>query len=125
IPQGYTQRGQVMGAAIGPGSSSQFLGADYLGERWQLGLFAGRIRWDNDAYYLTQEPFPLDHDVSILGGLRGGARLGGAWIDLELTRAKRMNFLFQNDATVLGQAGTWDFDNHTLRLTVTPAPLTR
>jgi hypothetical protein len=36
VPQGYTQRGQSLGAAIGPGSSSQFLAADYVGRRWSL-----------------------------------------------------------------------------------------
>ena len=28
--QGFTERGQVLGAAIGPGASSQFVGADWL-----------------------------------------------------------------------------------------------
>jgi hypothetical protein len=121
LPQGYTQRGQVIGAAIGPGASSQWIAGDYLARDWQLGLFLGRIRWDNDAYYLTQEPYPLDHDVSVLGGLRGGGRLPGMWVDLELTSAKRYNFMFQNEAKVFGQASTWDVINHTLRLTVTPA----
>lgn len=122
MPQGYTNRGQVLGAAIGPGSSSQWLAADYLARDWQLGLFAGRIRWDNDAYYLTQEPTNLDHDVSIFAGLRGGARIPGARVDLELTQARRYNFMFQNDIRVLGGGGTWDVDNTTLRLTVSATP---
>ncbi len=46
IPQGYTHRGQSLGAAIGPGSSSQWNAADYLKARWQLGAFVGRARWD-------------------------------------------------------------------------------
>lgn len=123
LPQGYTQRGQIIGAATGPGSSSQWIAGDYLADSWQLGLFAGRIRWDNDAYYLTQEPFPLDHDVSIFGGLRGVARLGPAWLELEYTRTHRYNFMFQNQSTALGEPGTGDVDNNTLRLTVRPGPL--
>src|SRR5688572_32980018 len=41
--QGYTQRGQVIGAAIGPGASSQWIAVDWLAPRWQLGGFGGRI----------------------------------------------------------------------------------
>src|SRR5438094_2608572 len=48
-PQGYTQRGQVIGAAIGPGASSQWLGLDYVAATWRIGLFGGRIRWNDDA----------------------------------------------------------------------------
>ena len=121
LPQGYTHRGQVIGAAIGPGASSQWIAGDYLARDWQLGVFLGRVRWDNDAYYLTQEPYPLDHDVSVLGGLRGGGRLPGMWVDIELTSAKRYNFMFQNEAKVFGQASTWDVINHTLRLTIMPS----
>ena len=51
VPQGYTQRGQVIGAAIGPGASSQWLAADYIRKRWQAGAYVSRIRWDNDALY--------------------------------------------------------------------------
>ena len=110
----------MVGAAFGPGASSQWIAADYLADRWQVGLFGARVRWDNDAYYLSQVPSPLDHDVSVLGGVRVGAQLAGAWIDLELTRARRYNFMFQNESTQLGAPGTWDVDNNTLRLSITP-----
>ena len=41
VPQGYTQRGQSIGAAIGPGASSQWLAADYVRDGWQLGIQGG------------------------------------------------------------------------------------
>src|SRR5439155_16837974 len=41
VPQGYTQRGQVIGAAIGPGSAKQWIAADYLRADNRIGLVVG------------------------------------------------------------------------------------
>ncbi|MDP9348463.1 MAG: capsule assembly Wzi family protein [Gemmatimonadota bacterium] len=128
VPQGYTHRGQVIGAAIGPGASSQWLAADYLASAWQIGIFGGRIRWDNDAFYTTPRSRPgpwggawQAHDVSVLGGIRAGYDLPMFRIDAELSTGTRMNYLYQNFG------GGWhDADrgvnvrNHTLRLGITP-----
>jgi hypothetical protein len=97
VIQGYTQRGQVIGAAIGPGSSSQWLGADYFGPRWRVAAFAGRIRWDDDALYFFP---PLDdnkwcaHDVSLFAGISG--TLSGHWgrVQAALTRGERLDMFF-------------------------------
>ena len=85
VPHGYTQQGRVIGAAIGPGSSSQWIAADYLGQRWGIGIFGGRIRWDNDVYYTYAGDgrFSKAHDVSVLRGIRAQYRFG--W----LTSARR------------------------------------
>ena len=132
VPQGYTQRGQVLGAAIGPGSSGQWLAGDYLGRRWNAGLFLGRIRWEDDAHNLVSRPVvpyiarkgPYSHDVSVLGGLRAGVRMAGYELGGELTLQRRYNYLFQNP-----DIGPWnpsppgtqvDVNNTTFRLTVTP-----
>jgi hypothetical protein len=91
--QGYTQRGQVIGAAIGPGASSQWVGGDYMARRWRAGLFVGRIRWDDDALYL----FPsttnkqLLHDVSVFGGIRAATRLRLGLLEASLTVGNRLN----------------------------------
>jgi hypothetical protein len=120
VVQGYTQRGQVIGAAIGPGASSQWIGADYSASQWKLGLFLGRIRWDNDAFYRQPTGITfLAHDVSLLGGVRGLVRLPQAEISAELTHAKRYNYLFQNPLTGFGVPGM-DIRNTTLSLSVTP-----
>ena len=55
-PQGFTQRGQVIGAAIGPGGSSQWIASDWMTPRWRIGGYVGRIRWENDAMYRLQFP---------------------------------------------------------------------
>lgn len=126
IPQGYTHRGQVIGAAIGPGASSHWLAADYLAPTWRLGLFGGRIRWDNDAFYTTPRAttrgWPwLAHDVSIFGGVRGGFDLPALRMDAELTTGTRLNFLYQNRGDHWERADdAVDVRNYTLRLVLTP-----
>lgn len=119
-PQGYTQRGQVIGAAIGPGSSSQFIGLDYLAHDWQAGAFVGRIRWDNDALYRQIAPTFFRHDVSVMSGLRGGWRSSLTDFSAELTVARRMNYLFQNGFANPGRYRNVDITNVTLSLVATP-----
>ena len=109
-PQGYTQRGQVIGAAIGPGASSQWLAGDYVAATgWRAGIFLGRIRWDNDALYLFPSTTEkrLSHDVSLFGGVRGRWRQLAA----TLTLGSRLNPFYRTDATV---------GNTTLELRFTP-----
>lgn len=122
VPQGYTQRGQVLGAAIGPGASSQWVVADYVAAGWQLGIVAERIRWDDDAFYrLRPGANILSHDVSWLRGVRGTFRLGGFDVAAEWITGTRFNYLFQNNAGFLSQLESVDIPNRTLRLLVTPS----
>ncbi len=101
VVQGYTNRGQVLGAAIGPGASSHWLALDYFGERWQVGLFGGRIRWENDALYSVPLPNPFIrhwcmHDVSLFGGIRG--QLFGPFGEVfaSISAGTRLNLHFRN-----------------------------
>lgn len=51
IPEGYTQRGRLVGAALGPGGNGQY-GAVKLYAPWgRAGLSVQRRVVDNDAYY--------------------------------------------------------------------------
>jgi hypothetical protein len=129
-PQGYTHRGQILGAAIGPGSSSQWLAVDLLRDRTRLGLFGGRVRWENDAFYASPSPDPARghrtphaHDVSVLGGVRGGYVVAGLELSAELTLARRYNYLFQNPDRGFGPEGAVDVWNRTFRIQITPARL--
>ena len=124
VPHGYTQRGQVIGATIGPGSSSQFLAIDRLGRSWSAGLFGGRIRWQHDEFYA--QPSGLSfyaHDVSVYGGARGTHRTRYFDYSAELVAEKRMNFLFQHANHGFGNDRTFDVDNMSLRFAVTPHAL--
>jgi len=51
IRHGHTNKGQVLGAAIGPGSSSQFLGIDAYRGDFKLGLTVQRVA-ENETYHL-------------------------------------------------------------------------
>lgn len=120
-PQGYTQRGQVVGAAIGPGGSSQWIAIDYIAPSWQLGTYIGRIRWENDALYREIIPTLFKHDVTLLTGLRGALR--SRWTDLsfEATFGYRFNYLFQNGFANFGRFRTVDVRNLTLSFAATPS----
>jgi hypothetical protein len=72
VPQGYTERGQPLGAAIGPGASSQWFATDYMAGSWQVGGYFSRVRWLEDAHsQYPNERARCTHDVSLLPGVRG------------------------------------------------------
>jgi hypothetical protein len=121
VAQGYTQKGQNLGAAIGPGSSSQWIATDYLAPHWSIGTFVGRIRWDDDTYY--QIPVGrsyLGHDVSVFAGLRGSARLYGTEVNTSVYTARRYNFIFQNPLTGINGEGAVDLHNVTVMFSLSP-----
>jgi hypothetical protein len=123
VVQGYTQRGQSIGAAIGPGSSSQWVGIDLFLPRGQIGAGVERVRWDTNGFYaqLTGWSF-IAHDVSVIPGVRAALRLGRSLVGLEVAREARMNFLFQNWATNFTDTNRIDHTNLSGRLFVRLAP---
>lgn len=121
VVQGYTHRGQVVGAAVGPGGSSQWLALDYLPRTWRIGLFGGRIRWNNDVYYSKPGRQYVAHDVSVFGGIRAGWRFRGAFLQAEYATEVRYNYLFQNPEFEPDGRLAVDVRNHSLRFTLAPA----
>ncbi len=125
VAQGYTQRGQVIGAAIGPGASSQWLRVDYFVPRWRVGVFGGRIRWDDDALYTFPNDYDAkwcSHDVSLFAGVSaaGSGRWGSA--KLSLTRGERLNVFFHHltGCDPAPSLGVVDARNTTLELRLSP-----
>ena len=51
VRQGYTQKGQIIGAGIGPGGNAQGIGADLYAPWGRVGASLQRDVRDNDAYY--------------------------------------------------------------------------
>ena len=51
VPQGYTQKGQIIGAGIGPGGNAQSLSLDLYAPWGRAGTWVERQVHDNDAYY--------------------------------------------------------------------------
>jgi hypothetical protein len=119
--QGYTQRGQVIGAAIGPGGSSQFIGVDLIHGLRSTGLELGRIRWEDESYYqqITGAFSYRHHDVSVFVGLRGSSRMFGNDIAGEIIWTQRDNFLFQS-ADLLNYDSAFDMKNLTLKFSIAP-----
>lgn len=118
--QGFTQRGQVLGAATGPGSSSQFLAGDWVTKAAQVGLFAGRVRAENDALYRQVNPAPTQHDVTVFAGLRGGTRIPRFDLSMELVASKRLNYLFQSQFSIQAPVIATDITNLSLRVALHP-----
>lgn len=67
VRHGYTNRGQVMGAGIGPGSNSQVLGINWIKGIKRLGVSFERVVRNNDFYYKAFAPLqnPRFHWVDI------------------------------------------------------------
>jgi hypothetical protein len=127
---GYTQEGQVIGAAIGPGSSSQWVAVDHLMRSWTLGGYVNRIRWLEDA---RSQRFPMwglpvgngwcEHDVSLLGGVRGTAATRFGSIGADYSTGWRFNLFFNHDRTSCPFNQGKDVRNRSLTVTMTPAAL--
>jgi hypothetical protein len=123
VPQGYTQRGQPLGASIGPGASSQYFGFDYMAPGWQVGGFAGRIRWDNDSRWTIAWPaFKgwCEEDVSLLPGIRGGVNGGWGRLSAEVTFGSRLNVFYENSLGCPAGIPRRDERNDTFRITFAP-----
>jgi hypothetical protein len=96
VPQGYTHRGEILGAAIGPGASSQWVALDRLAHSWRAGAFGGRIRRNTSAHHRNVTQLPQREDVSLYGGLRIGVGLWGWGVSAEVSHGLRLNYLFQS-----------------------------
>lgn len=83
IRHGYTHKGQVLGAGIGPGSNSQTLGLNWISNVFdKTGVSVERIVRNNDFYYLA---------------FAGQGDYESHWVDLALTGTKswlRKRFLY-------------------------------
>jgi hypothetical protein len=93
VRQGYTHRGQLLGAGIGPGSDMQIVGGEWLTDWGRSGLFLQRTRFDDDAYYANYARFygQNGHDVELTVGARQRLFVGPVEVDGELTFSHRYN----------------------------------
>ena len=126
---GYTQQGQVIGASIGPGSSSQWLAIDHLMRSWSIGAYGNRIRWFEDARSQAYDiPVLADggwceHDVSFLGGLRGTSSTRWGSIAADYSTGWRYNVFFFHEPNTCPFSKGLDIRNKSLSLTFAPAIL--
>lgn len=79
VTQGYTQRGQIIGAGIGPGGNAQGLGVDLYAPWGRAQVLLQRDVRDNDAYYawaLANDMGSCCHNVVYNYGANGMIFLG-------------------------------------------------
>jgi hypothetical protein len=105
IRQGYTHRGQLLGAPIGPGADAQHVAADYLFRDALVGAYIERVRYDNDAYYRHFAHLYdfRGHDAEMTLGLRGGGLLHGVQLVGEVAYSSRHNRDFAELRTGISQ----------------------
>jgi Capsule assembly protein Wzi len=116
VPQGHTNEGQVIGAGVGPGGDSQYLGFDLYRPGGRVGGFIQRRVTDNDAFYNRTPPnqtrFP--HHVSLDLGGRWSSVWGAAWFEVTgmLTRDFNRYYVDGNDVWNLHVRGaiSWRMD---------------
>ena len=116
VRQGYTNKGQLLGAGIGPGSNAQYLAFDrWSGER-HWGIWLERVRWFTDDFYKVignsyGSLGPMD--VTLELGARYDRGLGALRLfeQASLVRELDRHFMPRNDVWNINvQSGVrWDF----------------
>ncbi|MDZ7771569.1 MAG: capsule assembly Wzi family protein [Balneolaceae bacterium] len=100
VKQGHTNRGQVLGAAIGPGSTSQYVGVEAWFERGKAGFFLQRVVENDQFHYeFYQRNFPeggfkdqFHHQVKFNIGLNGTYRYGPLLLEGEMKWNYQLNY---------------------------------
>ena len=104
VLQGYTHEGQVIGAGVGPGGDSQFLGLDLYTPRGRIGAFLQRDIRDNDAYYSRAPTDPSlrfrQHDVMLHAGSAATAFLADFEVGARLVLTRELNRYFEYERDV-------------------------
>ncbi|HVZ50152.1 MAG TPA: capsule assembly Wzi family protein [Gemmatimonadaceae bacterium] len=74
VPRGYTNKGQIIGAAVGTGGTAQFVGAELYAPWGGASLYARRQLFDLDAWLQTKQAGVPTSDV-----IDGALSLGGTY----------------------------------------------
>lgn len=99
VRQGFTNEGQILGASIGPGSNSQFVGLDVFTSHGRAGVFVRRVVWNNDRYYRAGINGEGRHEVELTAGLRGLLFIKGFELEGTVALEHLLNkyYEFRND----------------------------
>jgi len=100
VRQGYTHRGQLLGAGIGPGSQSQFFAADRYDQNGRMGVFLQRVRFDDDAYFSSFAPTLCyrGHQTELTAGVRAARFAGPLDLSARLSLSHQLNRHYQLDS---------------------------
>jgi hypothetical protein len=99
VLQGFTNEGEVLGAAVGPGSSGQLLELNFIAPRGFAGFEFGRSRYSEDVH----QALPMldylrwcSHDVNLQYGLHGGFTAPFGSVSIRSLFQNRLNAYFQS-----------------------------
>lgn len=97
IGQGYTHKGEVVGAGIGPGSNAQYAGLHWVKNLNRLGVFFERVVNDNDFYY---QAFQDSRDfrrywVDVSLGVTADYRRGNFLLSGKLQAVRALNYQWE------------------------------
>ena len=99
--RGYTNRGQIMGAGIGPGSNSNFIKLDWYKPKGKWGITFTRIRFNDDYstnVFAGTPDFPTDFEVAL--GVDYVRFIDKLTINPNFTWSDRSNWYFDDDREV-------------------------
>jgi len=105
IQQGYTERGQIIGAAMGTGSNAQNITVDWWHPGGRVGLLLQRLRENDDGFFLAYNTPSVSlqwrHDVTVGAGPRVAVLRGPLVMELQLLRQVNYNryTIERNDIT--------------------------
>lgn len=121
VVQGYTNEGQPLGAAVGPGSSGQIIVLDFIRPNALFGLKAGRTRYNEDVRAIS----PIywfkawcTHDINLYWGGRASVQSRLGLVELDMTFGNRIQAWFQVGSGCPRGDAMVDIRNNTIRLTL-------
>ena len=98
---GYTNEGEVLGSAIGPGSNSQYFSLNRIRKKEKIGLAFEIIEHDNDFYYeafaSAQDPRRYWKDFNI--HLNYSKKFKKIWISSNFVFSRNLNYQWDLDDT--------------------------
>lgn len=100
VVDGYTNLGQVIGAGIGPGGSSQTVAFNWINGIKKFGVMFERVVWNNDFYYTAFEPTQnfLNHWVDLSINLNKSWQHKHFLYDANLSFIQSYNYEWDKDA---------------------------
>jgi hypothetical protein len=123
VLQGFTNQGEVLGAAVGPGSSGQIAEANYFSKPGFFGLEFSRSRYSEDVHQVLPMFDYLrwcSHDVQLQWGVHGGINTRFGSFSLRSVYQDRLNAYFQGGHGCPRSDGMVDIRNNNLTITFSP-----
>lgn len=123
VLQGFTNEGEVLGAAVGPGSSGQAIEVNYLSKRGYFGLEFGRTRYNEDVHQASPMLDYLrwcSHDVALQWGMQGGFSAPIGTVSIQALFQNRLNAWFQSGHGCPRSQAMVDIRNTNVTITLSP-----